>query len=62
METTAISENKGWVKFHRKLLDNPISKKPNYLTIFVYLLLKVNHKNNDIILDGKKKLLNEDSC
>ncbi|MFH0772869.1 MAG: hypothetical protein V1922_00985 [bacterium] len=54
METTAISENKGWVKFHRKLLDNPISKKPNYLSIFVYLLLKVNHKNNDVILDGKK--------
>ena len=57
MDTTAISENKGWVKIYRKLLDNPISKKPNYLSIFIYLLLKVNHKDNDIILEGKKTII-----
>lgn len=58
MDTTTISENKGWVKIYRKLLDNPISKKPNYLSIFVYLLLKANHKDNDLILEGKKTTIN----
>lgn len=57
MDTTVISENKGWVKIYRKLLDNPISKKPNYLSLFIFLLLKTNHKDNDIILEGKKTVI-----
>jgi len=54
MDTTVISENKGWIKIHRKLLDNPIAKKPDYISIFIFLLLKANHKTNDIILEGVK--------
>lgn len=62
----------GWIKLHRKILDNPISKKPNYLALWVVLLLKANHKekqmiwNNNIIiikegqlLTGRKELARE---
>lgn len=54
MDTAVILENKGWVKLHRSLLDNPICRKPNYLSIFVFLLLKANHKDKNIIVEGKK--------
>lgn len=49
-------ESNGWIKLHRKILENPIIKKPNYLLLWITLLLKANHKetkmiwNNDIII------------
>jgi len=65
-------ENQGWIKLHRKILDNPICKKPNYAWLWVYLLLKANHKeekfmwNKEIIiikdgqlLTGRKQLSQE---
>lgn len=42
----------GWVKLHRKLLENPIVRKPNYLALWVVLLLKANHKDNKMIWNG----------
>jgi len=44
----------GWIKLHRKLLDNPIAKKANYLAIWVYLLLNANHADNDTIIDNQR--------
>lgn len=34
----------GWVKLHRKLLDNPIMKEPELLQLFMYCLLRANHE------------------
>lgn len=44
---------KGWIKLHRQLLDNPISKKPAWSWLWVVLLLKVNHENKKTIWNGK---------
>ena len=43
----------GWIKLHRKLLENPIMRKPSYLTLWVVLLLKANHEDTRIIWNGK---------
>lgn len=42
----------GWIKLHRKLLENPIIKKPNYLALWLVLLLKANHKDNKMLWNG----------
>ena len=44
----------GWIKLHRKLLDNPLAKKANYLAVWVYLLLNANHADNDIIINNQR--------
>jgi len=44
----------GWVSLHRKLFENPIMTKPNYLAIWIYLLLRANHKENSIIWNNEK--------
>ena len=46
--------NEGWIRLHRKLLDNPIYSKLDYLGLWCFLLLLANHKYKEIILDGKK--------
>lgn len=42
----------GWIKLHRKLLDNPIAKKPAWLTVWVHLLLLANHQEKSFIWNG----------
>lgn len=37
----------GWIKLHRKILDNPICKKPNWGWLWVCLLLMANHDENE---------------
>ncbi len=45
----------GWIKLHRKLLDNPIAKKHQWLALWVTLLLLANHNNrNKFIWLGKE--------
>ena len=47
--------NNGFVKIHRKLLDNPIvCKDAEYFTVWVYLLLVATHKSCSAIFNGKK--------
>ncbi|MCD4760257.1 hypothetical protein K8R33_05225 [archaeon] len=46
----------GWIKLHRKILKNAISKKPNYAWLWVTLLLKANHKENKFIWNGKEEV------
>ena len=45
----------GWIKLHRKLLENPISNKPLWAWLWVVLLLKANHEDKEIIWNGQKK-------
>lgn len=50
-------ENNGYIKLHRKLLDNIYCSKPNYVSLWVFLLLKANHKEATFLWNGEKKTL-----
>ena len=49
----------GWVKLHRKLLDNPIIKKSSYLALWIVLLLKANHRDNKMIWNNNIIVIKE---
>ena len=45
----------GWIKLHRKTLDNPIiMKDKDYLVVWIYLLLHATHTEYDTIFEGKR--------
>ena len=44
----------GWIKLHRKLLDNPsVLQDAEYLALWVFLLLSAEPQKRDLILSGK---------
>ncbi|MCM8900573.1 DnaD domain protein [Caldicoprobacter algeriensis] len=48
----------GWIKLHRKLLDNPVvCKDADYLAVWVYLLLNATHSNYKDMFKGKPIVL-----
>ena len=48
----------GWIKIHRKMLDNPVvMKDPDYLAVWMYLLLNATHKMYQTIYGGRKVTL-----
>ena len=50
----------GWIKWHRKVLDNPIiMKDKDYFAIWGYLLLNATHKEYDTLFNGKRITLKE---
>ncbi|PIR68196.1 hypothetical protein COU49_02520 [Candidatus Nomurabacteria bacterium CG10_big_fil_rev_8_21_14_0_10_35_16] len=49
----------GWIKLYRKILENPMIKKPSYFSLWVILLLKANHKDNQMIWNDKNILVKE---
>lgn len=53
--------SKGYIKLHRKILDDPIMLKPNYLAVWIYILLKVNYEDAYIIWNDKKTLIERGS-
>lgn len=45
----------GWIKLHRKILDNPIICKDNdTLAVWIYLLLNATHQDIPALFKGKK--------
>jgi hypothetical protein len=45
----------GWIKLHRKLLENPIvCKDSDHLAVWVYLLLNATHEAYPALFKGKK--------
>lgn len=47
----------GWIKMHRKLLDNPIvCKDSDHLAVWTYLLLNASHKDHPAVF-GKEKII-----
>jgi len=40
----------GWVKLHRKILDNDIFKNDKLFRVFMYLLLKASHSERDQLI------------
>lgn len=64
-----MQDHQGWVKVHRKILDNPLFKNPKLFTLWMYLLIRANHSQaktmigNEVIvlkrgqfLTGRKSL------
>jgi len=51
----------GWIKFHRKILENPIFLKPELFQLFSYCLLRSNHSDTKIIWNDKEEIL-EKGC
>ncbi len=50
----------GWIKIHRKILENPIiSKDSDYLAVWIYLLVNATHKEIPALFKGKKITLKE---
>lgn len=48
-------DNQGWIKLHRKTLDNPIiCKDADHFAVWHYLLLSAAHKEYKTLLGGKK--------
>lgn len=46
--------NKGYINLHRKLLDSGMLRNHSLFTLWVYCLLKANHKPNTFIWNGEK--------
>lgn len=47
--------NGGWIKTHRKLLDNPtVCKDAEHLAVWMYILLKATHDGMDGYFKGQK--------
>lgn len=50
----------GWIKLHRKLIENPIvCKDGDTLAIWIYLLMSATHKKIDAIFKGERITLKE---
>ena len=43
----------GWIKLHRRLLDNPRATDPEWLSVWIYLLLNATHQPHKMNFDGK---------
>ena len=52
--TDAMIEQ-GWIKLHRKMLDNPVVwKDSDHLSVWIYLLLNATHKDMDVLFKSKR--------
>jgi len=49
--------NEGYIKLYRNLLDNPIVSKPDYLAVWIYLLLSASYRETSFILNNKIQTL-----
>lgn len=48
----------GWIKLHRKLLDNPVTMKDaDHLAVWIYLLLNASHNEHPALFRGEKIIL-----
>ncbi len=41
--------NTGWIMLHRKLLENPLARRPAYCHLWVHLLLRACHREVSFI-------------
>lgn len=46
----------GWIKLHRKLLNNPIAKKPTWAWLWVVLLLLANHEDEHSFIWNEQRI------
>jgi len=48
----------GYVKLYRKLFEKGWAKKPEFVSLWVYCLIRANHKPTEVFLNGSSVLLN----
>lgn len=53
----ADTNNQGWIKLHRKLLENPITQRSQYWHLWTFLLLRACHNESEFIWNGKRVTL-----
>ena len=53
-KTTDNEHKLGWISLHRRLLDNPRFKDPEWLSVWIYLLLNATHKKFPALFKGKR--------
>ena len=48
--------NQGWIKLHRKILDSTVytSGDAHLFQLWIYILLKVNHKKSRFLFNGEE--------
>jgi hypothetical protein len=51
----------GWIKIHRKILDNPIAGNPKLLSLFIHCLVKANHEEKTIIWNQQEMVIERGS-
>lgn len=44
----------GWIKLHRKLLDNPLMNRPAYRSVWIEILLRATHDGVDVMFGGQR--------
>lgn len=49
----------GWIKLHRDILDHWVLSDPVMLKVWIFLLLKVNHEERKISVNGKPMVIAE---
>jgi len=54
---TENTDNQGWIKLHRRLLDNAIIQKPKYCHLWIVLLLKAAHASISFIWNGQQEII-----
>lgn len=59
MGVWGMSENEGYIKLYRQILDNPVvCKDSDHIATWVFLLSRATYKNCPAIFNGKKIILN----
>lgn len=49
-----LSTMNWYIKLHRKILDNPIAWSVNLLSLFIYILLRVNYESKTLYINNQK--------
>ncbi len=44
---------KGWITLHRKIIDSSWYGNPEYMALFVHMLLRANHKPREVIIGNQ---------
>jgi len=51
----------GYIKLWRSLKNNPVMENPEYLSVWIYILLSVNYQDNEFIFNDEKILIKSGS-
>jgi hypothetical protein len=57
--TLKSMKNSGWIRLHRKLLNNCVANKPEYGWLWINLLLLANHKETTFIWNNEKQTVKQ---
>lgn len=49
---------KGYIKLYRCMIDKGWSKDPEYVALWVYLLMRTSYNQQEVLIDGAIKILN----